>query len=338
MSRLCIGVSVMPLENRREALVDLAIAADRRGYDAFLLPETWAYDVPVLLAEAAVKTRTITLGTCILGVWNRSAATIAMAARTLASMSGGRFLLGLGASTPQLAEGLHDVPFVAPIGRMRRTVTQVRALLRGERVPRAVAREARALKLNVPAEPEVPIYLAALGDEATRLTGELADGWMPFLYPLRLLPHGIARLREGAARAGHPDRLPVICPSLPTVVAADAAKAREGAAWFVAFYLTTMGTFYRDSLVRQGFEKEVKAVLAANSPKPLGVVPPEAEELLEQLIVYGTPDEARRRLARWHAAGAAMAGLLLRPALPPDELAFTLDAFVPMLASPRGAA
>src|SRR5688572_6027810 len=200
-----IGVSVMPLENRREALIGLATAADRRGYDAFMLPETWAYDVTVLLAEAAVKTRRITLGTGILGVWNRSAATIAMAARTLASMSEGRFLLGLGASTPQLAEGLHDVPFVAPIGRMRRTVSQVRALLRGERVPLAVATNARPLKLNVPPGPDVPIYLAALGDDATRLTGEVADGWMPFLYPLRRLPDGIARLREGAARGGHPE-------------------------------------------------------------------------------------------------------------------------------------
>ncbi len=265
MNRLRIGVSVMPLENRREALVDLAIAGDRRGYDLFLLPETWAYDITVILAEAAVKTRRITLGTGILGVWNRSAATIAMAARTLASMSNGRFVLGLGASTPQLAEGLHDVPFVAPIGRMRRTVSQVRALLRGERVPLAVATGARALKLNIPSGPEVPIYLAALGDDATRLAGELADGWMPFMYPRRVLAQGIERLREGAARGGHPERLPAICASVPTVVSDDAAKAREGAAWFASFYITTMGTIYRDSLIRQGFEREVKSVLAANT-------------------------------------------------------------------------
>jgi alkanesulfonate monooxygenase SsuD/methylene tetrahydromethanopterin reductase-like flavin-dependent oxidoreductase (luciferase family) len=333
MSRLRIGVSVMPLENRREALVGLATAADRRGYDLFMLPETWAYDVTVLLAEAAVATRRITLATGILGVWSRSAATLAMAARTLASISGGRFILGLGASTPQLVEGLHDVPFSAPIGRMRRTLTQVRTLLRGERVPLAVATQARALKLNVPADVDVPVYLAALGDAATRLAGELADGWIPFLYPLRLLRQGAERLAEGAQRGGHPDRLPTICASVPAVVAADPAKAREGAAWFVAFYLTTMGAIYRDSLGRQGFEKEVGAVLAANAPKFRGAVPPEAEELLEQLIVYGTPEEARRRLERWHAAGAASVGLLLRPSLPPDELAFTLDAFVPMLES-----
>jgi alkanesulfonate monooxygenase SsuD/methylene tetrahydromethanopterin reductase-like flavin-dependent oxidoreductase (luciferase family) len=212
-------------------------------------------------------------------------------------------------------------------------VSQVRALLRGERVPLTVATSARALKLNVPPGPDVPIYLAALGDEATRLAGEVADGWMPFMYPRRLLAEGIERLREGAARGGHPDRLPVVCASVPTVVAADSAKAREGAAWFVSFYITTMGTFYRDSLIRQGFEKEVKSVLAANSVKTTGIVPPDAEELLEQLIVYGTPEEARRRLERWHAAGAATVSLLFRPSLPSDELELTLDAFVPMLKS-----
>ena len=114
---------------------------------------------------------------------------------------------------------------------------------------------------------------------------------------------------------------------------ADAATAREGAAWFVSFYVVSMGTFYRDSLSRQGFDKEVQAVLAANTPKLRGVVPPDAEELLEQLIVFGTPAEARRRLQRWHAAGAREVGLLLRPQLTADEIAFTLDAFRPLLES-----
>ena len=100
---------------------------------------------------------------------------------------------------------------------------------------------------------------------------------------------------------------------MPVVVAATDVKAREGAAWFVSFYVTTMGTLYRDSLTRQGYGKAVEAVLTANAPKFTGVVPADAEELLEQLTVYGTPPEARRRLARWHEAGAAF------PALPPTE-------------------
>ena len=333
MSRPGIAVSVMPLENRREVIAELATMADRAGFDGFYLPETWAYDTTVLLAEAAVKTSRIRLGTGIIGVWNRSAATIAMAAATLASLSSGRFVLGLGASTPQLAEGLHDVPFGAPLGRMRRTIGQVRALLRGDRIPLAVTTAARPLKLNVPSPAAVPIHVAAIGDDSIRLTGELADGWIPFMYPLRQVPEGLARLREGAARSGHPERLPALCPSVPAVVSADAAKAREGAAWFVAFYVVSMGNFYRDSLTRQGFNKEVQAVLAANTPKFAGVVPPDAEALLEQLIVFGTPAEARRRLQRWHAAGAREVGLLLRPQLTLDEIAFTLDAFRPLLES-----
>ena len=319
----------MPLETRRDVLVSTAVAADRLGYDGYYLPETWAYDTTIILAEAALKTTRIGLGTGILGVWNRSAGTLAMAAATLAALSGGRFTLGLGISTPQLAEGLHDVPFEAPLGRMRRTIGQVRALLRGERIPLAVATGARPLKLNVPPPPEIPIFVAAIGEQSVRLTGELADGWVPFIYPRRCLGQGLEQLREGAARGGHPDRVPSICPSVPAVVATDSEKAREGAAWFVAFYLVNMGTLYRQSLVRQGFGKEVEAVLAANAPKFTGMVPPDADILLEELIVFGTPTEARARLARWHAAGAEMPVLLLRPHMTPDELDFTLDALRP---------
>jgi len=325
-----LAVSVMPLENRREQFLTLATLGERLGYDALLLPETWAYDVTIVLAEAAVKTERICVGSAILGVWNRSAATLAMGAATLASLSAGRFILGLGASTPQLVEGLHDVPFGAPLARMRQVVSQVRALLRGERVPLAVAKEARALRLNVPPA-EVPICLAAIGDASVRLAGEVADGWMPFLYPVRVFGQGLESLRAGAARGNRP--APAVYPMIPASVDDDAAKARAGAAWLVSFYLTSMGTFYRDTLIRFGFDKEVHAVLAANAPKFAGAVPPEAEVLLDELIVYGTPAEARRRLARWYEAGAAMPGLMFRPNLTAEETRRSLEAFVPMLES-----
>src|SRR2546428_8826756 len=83
-----IGLSVMLLETRREAIIGLATEGDRLGYDGFFMPEAWAYDMTVLLAEAAARTRRITLGTGILGIWNRSAATVAMAAATLHAISG----------------------------------------------------------------------------------------------------------------------------------------------------------------------------------------------------------------------------------------------------------
>jgi alkanesulfonate monooxygenase SsuD/methylene tetrahydromethanopterin reductase-like flavin-dependent oxidoreductase (luciferase family) len=334
---LRLGACVMPLENRREVLVGLATEAERLGYDVFLQPETWAYDTPTLLAEVAVRTERIRLASGIMGIWNRSAGTLAMTAATLDSISRGRFVLGLGASTATLTEGLHDVPFTAPLARMRRTVTQVRALLRGERIPLAVTPGARPLKLNVPTTPNVPIYLAALADRSLRLAGEVADGWLPFLYPRDRLEEGIAALREGAATAGDPGRRHGVWPTVPTVVAEDPGKARDGAAWFVAFYLTSMGPLYRESLVRQGFGPAVEAVLAANAPKFTGAVPAKADVLLDQLTVFGTPAEARARMALWPAAGADVTCVFLRPNLGREEVAFTLEAFRPMLESGTGA-
>ena len=120
--------------------------------------------------------------------------------------------------------------------------------------------------------------------------------------------------------------LPTIVPSLPTVVAADAAEARKGAAWFVAFYLTTMGPFYPRTISRLGFAKEVEAVIAANTTRGSAVVPPEAEVLLDELTVYGTPDQARARLARWQEAGADMPILLLPPNQTSAQIDFALEA------------
>jgi alkanesulfonate monooxygenase SsuD/methylene tetrahydromethanopterin reductase-like flavin-dependent oxidoreductase (luciferase family) len=321
-----LGLSVMPLENRRETLLHAAVAGERAGYDGFYLPETWAHDVTVMLAEIAGKTSRIGLGTGVLGVWSRSAGTLAMAASTLHGVSGGRFALGLGASTPQLTEGLHDVPYRAPLERMRRVLTQVRALLRGERVALAET-SARPLKLNLPPAPVVPLYLAGLNPATVRLAGELADGWLPFLYPRSRLGQGRALLEEGRARGGGARPATRIVPSIPAVVARDGAEARKGAAWFVSFYLTSMGPLYPKTLAELGFEKEVQAVLAANTTRGSAVVPADADALLEELTVFGTPDEARARLARWRDAGAELPVLLLPPDQSPEQIDFALAAF-----------
>jgi alkanesulfonate monooxygenase SsuD/methylene tetrahydromethanopterin reductase-like flavin-dependent oxidoreductase (luciferase family) len=289
--------------------------------------------VTVLMAEASMRTRRLVLGTGILGVWGRSAGTLAMAAASLSEVSAGRFVLGLGASTAQLTEGLHDVPFVAPLAKMRRTVTQVRALLGGERVPLAVATGARPLKLNLAPTGAVPIFLAALTDESVRLAGELADGWLPFLYPRGSLAQGIEILRAGAARSGDPARRVAVYPTVPTVVSDDPAEARAGAAWFVSFYLTTMGPLYRRSLARQGFSREIDVVIGANSPKFTGEVPAAGDRLLEELTAFGGPAEVRERFAQWHAAGADMPLVFLRPNLSAEQIEHTLGAFGPMLES-----
>ena len=218
---------------------------------------------------------------------------------------------------------------------MRQIVQQVRALLRGERIPLAVTTSARALKLNVPPIPDLPIYLAALGDASVRLAGELADGWMPFIYPRHCLAEGVARLREGAAPRRPPERRRSVSSLAPGRRRRRPGRRREGAAWFVSFYLVSMGTLYRQSLARQGFGKEVEAVLAANAPNSAAKYRPTPRRCSTSCVVYGTPAQARRRLARWHEAGAELPVLLLRPNLSAEEIEFTLDALSPREATAR---
>ena len=322
-----LSVVSMPLETRREAVLHLATTADRLGYDSIYLPETWSWDVTVALAELASRTRSIRLGSAVLGIWGRSAATLAMAASTLHAVSEGRFTLGLGVSTGQLAEGFHDVPFDAPVARLRRVVTQVRALLRGDRVPLHAAPHARPLRLDLPARPELPIYVAGSAEKTVRLCGELADGWLPFLFARDRLSDGVAWLEEGMARRELPAPRPRVCPVVPAVVSHDSEEARQGAAWFVAFYLTRMGPFYAAALRRQGFAREVEAVLAANTSRGPAVVPREADALLEQLTVFGTPEEARARLATWRAPGVDPI-VMLCPNLDAEQVRFELESLV----------
>ena len=192
---------------------------------------------------------------------------------------------------------------------------QVRTLLAGERLPLGTS-GARPLRLNLPPVSDVPIHLAGLAPETIRLAGEVADGWMPFLFPRSRLAEGRALLREGTARVSPPRALPAIVPSVPTVVAADAEQARKGAAWFVAFYLTTMGPFYPRAISRLGFAKEVAAVIAANTTRGSAVVPGRR----------GAPGKAHGvRHARSGAGPRALAGGVRLLLLPPNQTSAQID-------------
>lgn len=320
-----LGVTVMPIENRLDMLQYVAVRADELGYDGFGLPETWSYDTAVLLTAIAQQTNQIKLLSGIWGVWGRSPATIAMAAATLNMVSNGRFQLGLGASTPQLTEGWHDRPFVKPYSQLRQTVTQVRALLNGERIPLAGETGERPLALNLPPQPDLPIYIAATSPKSIRLAGEIADGWLPYLVARDILPDYIALMQAGAEAAGGTKPLTVSA-AIPVSVAADRATARQGAAWIIAFYIVLMGDVYRNALIRQGFGDEVQAVLAANSGRRPTIVPAEAEKLLEQLTIYGTPAEIADQFDAWYKAGMTLPTVMLNPNLAKEQIDLILQA------------
>ncbi len=326
IERQNLGVCFMPLENRLDAILYLGKKADELGYNQFAMPETWSYDMTSVMAALAVQTEQIGLSTGILGMWGRSPATAAMAATTINILSNGRFELGVGASTPQIAEGLHDVSFTKPYSKLRQTLTQIRALLNGERVPIEDVEGVRPLKLNLPPQPDIPIYLAATSPKSIQLAGELADGWLPFFIARDKLSEMAASLQASADAAGRTKQIGVF-PAMPTIVAPTYEEARAGAAWVVAFYIMMMGDIYRTSLMRQGYEAEVTAVLQANQGRKPAIVPPEAEVLLEQLTIFGTPDEVPAQMAKWVDAGATRPCMMLLPNLTNEQLDFALSAF-----------
>lgn len=324
-----LGVGLTPLETRRDVILHVATRAEELGYQAFYLAEGWGHDASVLLAEVATRTSRIQLGTGVLNIWGRSAATLAMLATTLDEISEGRFTLGLGAGSPQLAEGLHDVRFRAPVERLESVTRQVRMLLAGDRLAPSASLGQRRLRLATDPSPGLPIYLAALGPDAVKLTGALADGWYPFMLPLSALGDRIQLLEDGAADGGRGGQVPRICPCLPTAVSPDPSQAWEMASWWVAFYLTSMGPLYRRALERLGFRAQVDQVLAANPTGRTTEVPLSARALLDELTVWGDATAARAALERWYAAGAQLPVLALPPNRPPAELDHILESLRP---------
>ena len=198
-----LGVGFTPFETRADVILRLGARADELGLDRVEVAEGWTHDSMILLAELAVRTSRIDLGTSVISAWGRTPATIALGAAGLQRCSGGRFSLGIGASSPPLTEGFHGIAWDQPVARLRETLTAVRALLTGDRLPNP-APDARPLRLGVSPEVPVPIGLAALSPASVRLAGELADAWAPFLWARSRLQDGRALLQEGESRAEVP--------------------------------------------------------------------------------------------------------------------------------------
>jgi alkanesulfonate monooxygenase SsuD/methylene tetrahydromethanopterin reductase-like flavin-dependent oxidoreductase (luciferase family) len=322
-----LAVGLTPMETRRDVVLHVATRAEELGYTALFLAEGWGYDVSARLAEVALRTSRIGLGTGVINVWGRSAGTIAMLAAGLDELSGGRFVLGLGAGSPALAEGLHDVAFRRPVERLGQVTRQVRRLLAGERLQASIP-GVTPLRLAVPPSSRIPIQLAALGPVSVRLTGELADAWNPFLLPLSGVKDGLRLIEEGAAHGGRDGPLPQFRPGLPVAVSDDPATARAVASWWVTFYLTRMGPLYARALRNAGFSEAVDAVLAA-AAEGAADVPATGRVLLDELTVRGDAVSARAALDRWYGAGADLPVLVLPPGRDVDELDDVLVALRP---------
>ena len=300
-----------------QSAIAYVVEAERLGVDSAWSVETWGYDGATPLAYLAAKTTSIRLGTGILQVGTRTPALTAMTAMALASLSGDRFILGLGVSGPQVIEGWHGVCFARPLQRLRETVEIVRKVTRGERlvyhgeiynVPLPEG-EGKALTSSVPPRPDLPVYLATLGPKSLELTGELADGWLGTSFIPEHASMFFDPIATGAAHAGRS------LADLELQVAAGVVAFSDDVERLIAprkpglaFTLGAMGSrqhnFYNDVFQRAGyadvalevqdlwFKKQREAAVAR--------IP---DELVLKTNLIGTEDMVRERLRAHRQAG-----------------------------------
>lgn len=295
--------------------VAVVLEAERLGVDSVWVAEAWGHDALTPLAYLAARTSRIRLASGIAQLGARTPALLAMTAMSLQAMSGGRFLLGLGTSGPQVMEGWHGVRFSSPLGLTRETVEIVRTVTAGERLvhdgevfrlplPDSAGRALRSMAPPV----RVPVYLAALGPKNLELTGEVADGWLANTFMPETAQAFLEPLAAGAARAGRSvGDLDVVVPVGVEITDDEEAAARRHARGY-AFTIGAMGNraqnFYNAAFARQGWGEDVRAVqdlwLAGDRDAAADRVP---VELGRRTNLLGPPETVRERLALYRAAG-----------------------------------
>jgi F420-dependent oxidoreductase-like protein len=310
--------------------------AERLGYEAVFVAEAYSYDAVSIMAALAMRTERIKIAAGILNVFSRTPALLAQSAGALDMLSGGRLILGLGTSGPQVIQGWHGMPFEKPLQRTREVVEIIRTALRRERLlyDGEVFKLDMGLKLiNHPLRTEIPIVIASLGPKNLELTGEIADGWLPTIFdPARLdvfRPH----LEAGMARSGRAWGDFMICPAVPTVVYDDLDVCRAMIKPFLALYIGGMGSrernFYNRLVQRYGYEDEAREIqdryLAGDKARAAALVP---DRLVDATSAIGTADQVRDSLARFEAAGVTMPVLGIAALTHEDRLK-TLEALQP---------
>jgi F420-dependent oxidoreductase-like protein len=297
---------------------ETVLEAERLGFDSVWTAEAYGSDALMPLAWWGAATERIKLGTAIVQISARTPAATAMAAMTLDHLSGGRVILGLGVSGPQVVEGWYGQPFAKPLARMREYIGILRDIwARGGPVTSAGPHYplplpggtglGKPLKSSVrPLRADIPIYLAAEGPKNIALAGELCDGWLALFYS----PHhdGLYRdaLGEGLARPGaHRTQQEFeVAATVPLIVTDDVEAAADALRPMYALYFGGMGArgtnFHANVAIRMGYEAEVQRIqelyLSGDKDQAAAAVP---TRLLEQLTLIGPPDKIRHDLEAW---------------------------------------
>lgn len=304
--------------------IELAREADRLGYHSIWTAEAYGTDSVTPLTWLMAHTERIGFGTAVMQMPGRTPANTAMTAYTLDLMSGGRFLLGLGLSGPQVAEGWHGQPYGKPLGRTREYVDIVREILRREGplehhgehydIPYGGPGSTglgKPLKIIGAPRADIPIYLASLGPKNVELTAEIADGWLPiFFAPNRFDDAFGSALRAGFAKAGGGKSLDDfdVAPTVTVLVGDDLPALRDLVKPMTALYVGGMGAkgknFYNDLACRYGFEDAAATIqdlyLSGRKNDAIAAVP---DDLVDEFSLLGSPERIADRLEAWKASG-----------------------------------
>ena len=316
-----IGMSLNYAGGFAETVTELA-DYEKAGLDIVFVPEAYSNDAVSQLGYVAAKTERLQLASGILQLYSRTPTLTAMTAAGIDYVSGGRFVLGIGASGPQVIAGWHGVPYDAPIGRTREIIEICRKVWRRERLeyagrhytiplpPDQATGLGKPLKLiNHPVRERIPIALAAIGPKNVELAAELAEAWMPIFY----LPEKSAEVWGGALADGMAKRDPALGPldvsaGAPLAIGDDVAGLRDLSRPQLALYIGGMGArgrnFYNDLASRFGYEAEAKAIqdayLDGRKAEAEALVP---AELLEKTTLIGPESYVAERLAAYRESG-----------------------------------
>jgi alkanesulfonate monooxygenase SsuD/methylene tetrahydromethanopterin reductase-like flavin-dependent oxidoreductase (luciferase family) len=255
-----------------------------------------------------------------------------MTAASLDDVSGGRFILGLGISGPIVIQDWHGVPFERALQRTRETIAIIRLALAGDRVTHeGEVFRVRRFRLDVhPIQPRIPIYLASMGPKNLRLTGEVADGWLPIYCS----PDSLASMREdvaaGAAEAGRDLAAFEVAPYILACLSDDPEIGRRLVQRHLAYYIGGMGTFYFNLMERSGFGPEAKAIHAAwQRGDRAGAAAQVSDAMLGQVSLIGDPSACRVRLSRLRSAGATLPILMPPRGAPAAAIRRTIETLAP---------
>lgn len=303
-----------------EQQLDIVREAESAGFDSVWAAEAYGSDAATVLAWLAANTERLRIGSAIFQMPARTPAMTAMTAATLDHISGGRMILGIGSSGPQVAEGWHGQPFARQLRRTREYVEIVRKALARERLeyegeiytlplPNGPG---KALKLTIGSVQErIPIYIAAIGPKNTQLTGEIADGWLPTFFSPEHVGELRALLEEGAARAGGGKAIDAsfdIAPNVNVSMDEDIERARDAVRPLVALYVGGMGSkdknFYNALVRRYGFEEAADEVqdlyLAGKKDEAAAALP---DDLIDQTSLVGSKERIAERIEVYKEAG-----------------------------------